>query len=157
MARTKVETTGGETLTVACKHPGGLVLQLHEWGEVTEPSPSGPRAVRVARKVGKPVIVKGPSLNWFDADYRRKVDFDIIGPYALTPGVPADFWRLWLEQYKTSDLVKNRVVFAADPASVKSQCRELEKTRSGFEPLDPTNLQKSGGRDRLAVETADVR
>lgn len=149
------ELTGGETLTVACKHPGGLVLQLFDWAEATEIGPAGPRTVRVARKTGAPIIVKGPAKSFFDADHRRGIDFDLEGGYALTPGVPAEFWRLWLEQYRTSDLVRNKVVFAADPTSAKSWAREHEKLRSGFEPIDPANLQKAGGHDRLAVGTAD--
>jgi hypothetical protein len=132
-----------------------LQLQLWTWGEQTEPSPSGPRTTRVARKSGAAITVKGPAKSWFDPDYRRQVEWDIVGHFAMTPNVPRQFWELWLEQYRDSDLVKNRVVWASDAASAKSWVREHEKLHSDFSPLDPNDPMARGGRDRLITERAD--
>jgi hypothetical protein len=158
MAKTKpVELTGGETVLVACRVPMGLRLQLNEWHEVQEPGPAGPRTVRQSRRCGDPIVVHGPSKSYFDADHRRKIDFDLEGGFALTP-VPRAFWDLWFEQYRTSDLIRNKLIFAADASSTKAQARELEKSRTAWEPLDANNpMAKSDRPDRLLTEKADVR
>jgi hypothetical protein len=129
---------GSNTVTVVCKLPHGIWLQLHEWGESIEPHPlTGTRTVKVARKVGKPILIKG---------YRG---LPFTGPipgietncgYALTPGVPKDFWEKWLEQNKSLLIVKNELIFAHnDKASVKDFTRGNETVICGFEPIDPDN------------------
>jgi hypothetical protein len=65
MARTQSNSStdaayGAATVTVACKMPHGVWLQLHELVECTEPHPAlGTRQVKQARKVGEPIMVKG--------------------------------------------------------------------------------------------------
>jgi hypothetical protein len=167
MARTQTSPSpdaayGAATVTVACKMPNGVWLQLHELVECTEPHPAlGTRQVKQARKVGEPIMVKGYRGLPFGIDPK----IDIAGGYALTPGVPRDFWKKWFEQNKHSALVKNHLIFAHhERASVDDFATGNETIRCGLEPIDPDKpMEKLGGRvgnvgngaARLGISTAD--
>jgi len=72
----------------------------------------------------------------------------ITGGYALTPNVPADLWKAWFEDNKTSDYVLNHLVFANDkPADIEARAKNNAKAaRSGLEPLNPEKIIKNGQR-----------
>ena len=57
------------------------------------------------------------------------------GGFALTHGIPAEFWETWLEQNKLADYVKNNMIFALDRAGARDKSRELGELKSGMEPL----------------------
>jgi hypothetical protein len=129
---------GAATVTVACKLPNGVWLQLHEMVEHTEPSPNGPRQVKMARKVGKPVLIKG--YKGFAFDHIEPRNTTIIGGFALTKGVPRDFFEKWCEQNQDSFLLKNQLMFAhVEKASVDDFAKGNESVKNGFEPIDPDN------------------
>jgi hypothetical protein len=127
------------TVTVACKILGGLQLQLQHKMERMEAVRRGSRDdyEMVGFNVfgGKKYFVFGPSVP------RQVPDGYIMPPaieggYALTPGIPTDFWEKWLEQNKMADYVVNQMIFAVPTmASAKSQAREQEEFKSGMEPL----------------------
>jgi hypothetical protein len=81
----------------------------------------------------------------------------------LTPGVPRDFWEKWLEQNRTSAIVRNQMIFAhVERASVDDFANGNDSLRCGLEPVDPdAPMIKLGGRvgnsaeKRLGIETAD--
>jgi hypothetical protein len=155
--QTKDETAtepayGANTVTVACKIPHGVWLQLHEWTEATEPHPlTGTRQVKVASKVGKPVQIKGYRGLPFTGPIPG---IETLGGYALTYGVPRDFWEKWLEQNQSLLIVKNQLIFAHnEKASIKDFSRGNETVKSGFEPIDPDNPNlKMNGKSAFQTE-----
>ena len=71
--------------------------------------------------------------------------FMIAGGYALTPNVPADTALAYMEQNKSSDLVKNNLIFIHEkPEYVEKRAKELKATKSGLEPLDVVTTHKNG-------------
>jgi len=131
----------GETVCVACNLPNGMLLRVHKMVSVTEATPNGSHTIQQARPVGDAVVIHGASVD-VDAMRRGEVpEFRIAHGYALTSGVPADFWDAWLEQHKDAPYVKSKSIFAMSSESrardkVKS---EMSGTLSGLEPIDPEN------------------
>lgn len=122
----------GATVAVACNVPQGLLLQLYEMEESSEQVMGGGwRSVRRAKKVGTPVRIRGPAIPIGFAIRKR-----IVGGYAITRGVDADFFNTWLEQNKDSDVVRNRCIFA-HKSDTDGMAREHRGVTSGYEPLDP--------------------
>lgn len=136
------------TVTVACKIPQGLRLQLqHPMNRIV---PTGRGSTDDYEKVtfnvfGGPVYhVFGPSMPAMggvpDGYILPK---NVEGGYALTPGIPADFWAQWLEQNKMADYVTSQMIFAHDDASSKDKAQDLEELKSGLEPLS-REIDKAG-------------
>ena len=70
---------------------------------------------------------------------------EIRGGYALTPGIPSDFWEIWLEQNKNADYVTSGMIFAfPDMESAKAKANEQKDLRSGLEPLSRQVDEKTG-------------
>lgn len=142
-------------VTVACKLPNGLVLQIYEYIEEYQNSPTGPIKVKLAKKVGAPVKLNGCAL-----PFAVIPAYPVPSGYALTE-VPVEFWEKWSEQNKDADCIKNRVVFAherreAATDRAKEQHEEIVVpgkfnpqtgandgrvvgVKSGLEPIDPRN------------------
>lgn len=126
-----------ETCTVACKVPAGLRLQLYKREPFSEPVLGGgtresSRAVRVAG----PVIIAGPATP-FGAAPRTQ----IIGGYALTHNVDAEFMRQWLKDNADHEAVVNKMIFVqSNRDRAESEATELADQRSGMEPMhqDPS-------------------
>lgn len=137
------------TVTVACKMPNGLILELTELFDHTEPLPGGgTKTVPMHRRTGKRVTIAGPAA---PAGMAPKAP--VMGGYALTHGIDADFWKQWLEQNKHSDLVRNKMIFAHEKQdSVEGRAREQAELRSGLEPMSQERDPRSPGR----VTKADV-
>lgn len=98
------------TVTVFCKMPHGLLLDVSEPGEQYQ-------RIRVS------------GMNAPDA-----INY---GGYGRTANVPKAFWDKWLKKHAVMPYVKNRLVFATDNASGKSEARENAEKSAGFDPLDP--------------------
>jgi len=123
------------TVTVACKLPHGLYLDVVDpsvfdgidpkVGVVARPIDESSR-IRIngcARPVGVPLPDDAPQ---------------IVGGYALTPNVPADFWEKWLSQNKNAPYVKANLIFAHEKAgSVVGEAKDKRGVRSGLEGMDP--------------------
>jgi len=124
------------TVTVGCKMPGGLLLQLTKGYEENEPvMGGGSRKVTVYRRDGEKVKLNGCAVP-VGAPQPRHM---IIGGYGLTPNVKADFINEWMRQNADSKLVKNNLVFiAASRDAAESKAEEQAAVKSGMEPLDPT-------------------
>jgi hypothetical protein len=140
------------TITVACKLPHGLVLQLCRMEERQEPvMGGGTRVQSVAARVGKRVTIKG-----YAHEINETPNAPIIGGYALTHNVDADFFEEWLKQNAEHDAVKNKLVFAhAKPDVVQSEARNAAKVRNGLEPMaqesDPRSPKKVSKDDNKAA------
>lgn len=131
--------TAVKTVTVCCKVPNGIVLDLFEWTEVRSPAPGGHITEKVSRrKTDRRFIINGNRVQ-----FGKMPDYTIVGEngYALTPGIPADFWYEWYEQNKDNDLVKNKIIFAFDTEkSAIAAAKDHQSVKTGLEPLDPNKL-----------------
>lgn len=127
------------TVIVGCKLPNGIILQLCRREASREPvMGGGHRDVDVWRKFGDKYVVKGPAV-----PFGTVPKYLIAGGYALTSGIPEDFWEQWLAQNAESDIVKNELIIAHKTMEdVENQCIGNENHRSGLEPIDPRRLPK---------------
>lgn len=137
--RTSRPARSGETVTVACKMPHGLVLQLQQMQEVRVPAMGGGFVIeKQFRPTGDQIVIKGNAVPVGVAP-----SHEIAGGYALTPGVPKDFWETWLEQNAELDLVKRGLIFAESGVDrARDAGKEQKATRSGLEPLNGTDPAK---------------
>lgn len=111
-----------QTVTVACKLPNGLELELRD--------EDGERQVH---------LVRGSA-----ARRRLEVGGEVVGDvgsvafgYGLTQ-VPKDFWEEWLKRNAKYQPVVSQAIFALpDVNSAKSKAREMEKIETGLEPINP--------------------
>ena len=130
------------TVTVACKIPNGLRLQLQHPQKRRMPTGHGGGS-DVYEEITHNVF-GGPSYNVFGPSIPAmggvpdgyQMPPDIKGGYAFTPGIPSDFWEQWLEQNKQAPYVENNMIFACpETASAKAQANEKTEVKSGLEPL----------------------
>ncbi len=129
-----------ETVTVACNLPNGIILHL--CGEESSFEPlmgGGYREIKRYPRLEETVHVKGCAVD-VNALLSGRYEINKVGGYALTTGVPKHFWDRWLDANKETDLVRNKVIFAAISESrVRSEAKEYDKVQSGLEPIDPQN------------------
>lgn len=138
----------GEKVTVACKLPNGLVLRVFSMVDKDEHvMGGGVKTTKVAQEFPERVV-----LNGWSHPQNHSARHQIEGGFALTPGVDKEFFDLWLDQNKDSDVVRNGLVFSqARTDSAASAARERKDVRSGMERLDPSKLPVKG------IKTDDTR
>ena len=136
------------TVTVGCKIPQGIMLDIYDWETVSLPVMAGGfKEVRMARALPWQHRLNGPARK-----IGQDVPYQIIEGAALTHGVDADNFAIWLEQRKESDIVRNGLVFAQiKVGDAVAQAKEHRNQKSGFEPIDPANLPPEFKRK---IETA---
>jgi hypothetical protein len=136
------------TVTVACKIENGIVLQIYEW-EMRSIQVMGGGVKEV--KIAKPL----PWLHRINGPARRigqDVGYQISDGAALTHGVDADKFAIWMEQNKDIDMVKNGLVFANTKVNdVVAQAHEHRSQKGDFASIDPKNLP---AEFRGKIETA---
>lgn len=137
------------TVTVACKLPHGLLLQLQKPVEVAEPTQSNPeRKVTRYERFGKVVRISGCAI-----PMDRPSSKELRGGYALTRDVDADFFSKWLEQNKEHPAVEGGFIFASEqPAAIDKYVDRYADKLTGLEPADPQNLPVEFRK----IETASV-
>lgn len=128
---------GGHTVTVGLKIPNGIFLRLQVKNTVQRPT-----------RDGGMVEITEWTPN-YESDtyelYGNRVPFGetprclIVDGYAMTPGIPFDFWCAWREQNKDHDLVKNNLIIANERADmVADEAKDRGPTkRSGLEAIVP--------------------
>lgn len=128
------KATSGETVTIACKIPAGLVLRTFHAVKKSVPQANGSmRDVDVYVDDPDQVVVNG-----FSHPQDKAPGHPIIGGFGLTYGVPKDFWAKWLAQNKDSDVVRNGMIFAHEkPNFAEGSANERAALKSGLERLDP--------------------
>lgn len=151
--QTKPLPPSARTVCVACKIPNGLVLQLQKQVDARVPdkdSSSGYRIEKQWVKHGRRIIVAGPAYPVGTLPKGYPKQGMIEGGYAITRGVPAEFWEEWAEQNKLADFfvppdgAEHGMIFAyPDLDDVASAARESENLMSGMEPLS-TDTDKDG-------------
>jgi len=108
----------GATVSVACKLPHGLHIQLRK----TEKTRDG----EISTGVGEVVTLKGANAR------------DAVAGHGITHGVDKDFFEAWLKQEAAQPFVKNKLVFAQEREnSVIAQAKEQANNVTGFEGIDP--------------------
>ncbi len=128
----------GNTVTIACKLPNGLRLQLWKMVKVFEPGLGGGRTVDKAEKEGESIVVHGPVH-----PFGIFPEYQVLCGFALTPGIDKRFWEKWVEQNSDSQALQSGLITAWPSVSdAQSYAREHEKMKSGFEPIDPENPPK---------------
>lgn len=146
----KIETA--KMVTVGLKSPNGLILRLFNEQAVSENTPAGPRNFKQSfpnQKAGT-VELKG----YGGAAFGERQSHRIVGQYALTNNVDAEFMRKWLEQNQEHDLVINNLIFiAADEASAADQGKDQLKVWDGLHPLRMANPKVKDPRVPKKVRT----
>lgn len=122
----------GETVTVGCKVPNGMILRVFETVLVRVPAGGGTMIEEPqAREIGRHVV-NGPK--W--PVNQPMPEYMIVGNAGITNGVPADFWAKWLEQNAEHDAVINKMIFAMPTQDgAVDFAKERAEQRSGAEPL----------------------
>lgn len=119
------------TVTVAYKGPHGLDLRVFRMDPFHEPVLGGG-----TRETKRGVETKRVTIKGVAHPINLPPGAEMIGGYALTPNVDADFWELWLSQNKDSQIVTSGMIFAhAKSADAQGEARNGAKERSGLEPL----------------------
>lgn len=158
MAKADTPATGTATVTVALKHPTGVVIEAYEKSEEYEPVlGGGQRKIDVYHPTGVKFTINGNRVPFGEAP-----NFEMASGFALTPGVPKDLWENWRRINSDSALVRNGLIFAHEStASAKAEAKNNAKTVSGLEPLAQKNDPRSPkrlnreGKFVEAVERAD--
>lgn len=135
-----------KTVTVACKLPHGLRMQLYTMVPFTEPViGGGTRESKRAEPVGDVVVLKGNR-----APFGVVPEHQIIGGFGLTPGVDREFFENWLKQYADHPAVKGGLVFAADGQhAAMDKAKERGHLKSGLEPL----VMPKNEKDKTAIDS----
>lgn len=146
--------SSGETVTVACKLPHGLLLRVYDMVDAQEPVLGG--GIRqFKRPVQRPeqFLIQGSAV-----PFGIIPGFRFEGGYALTEGVPKELWERWFEANKGSDMVKNGLIFAHTRLGhALGQAHEQIEVLSGLEPLkmkDDPRVPKSLNPAISEVEAA---
>ncbi|MBK3786522.1 hypothetical protein G3A43_40695 [Paraburkholderia aspalathi] len=106
--------TSTTTVTVACRIPQGLHLDIVKHGELRQ---------RV-------------TLNGSNSAHA-------VAGFGITEHVPKDFFEKWLADHQALSAVRNGLVFAhAQKRSAEAQATERAGLKSGLEPLDPNKPGK---------------
>jgi hypothetical protein len=136
----------GETVTVASKLPFPLIIRAFDM--VKRYDDGGKREIEESRERANLRFTIQGVPNPASVKSRTENMAQIIGGYALTPNVPADLWKAWFEDNKTSDYVINKLIYARDKsADVEAIAKNNAKAaRSGLEPLNPEKIIKNGQR-----------
>jgi hypothetical protein len=134
----------GGTVTVCCKLPSGLILRVYDFVERHVPAGAGQyRLAKVPVPREEEYAVTG-----YAVPFGMPHDKTIAGGYALTPGIPEDFFDYWLAQNKGHPAVKQGLIFAhRQMESARDMAKERAELRSGLEPLNP---DKPGDRMGMA-------
>lgn len=124
-----------DTVTVASKMPNGVILRLFEQVDVEYPLPGG--GSKTVSEWHEMVSVDRYVIKGIAAEAGKMPDADGISHgFALTYGIPKDFWDKWLEQNKSLDMVKKRLIFAhQQDASIQSFTKTNADNKSGLEPI----------------------
>jgi hypothetical protein len=133
--------TSGATVTVASKDPLRLTLNLNIKTEHYEPVlGGGTRKVELWRPTSRTVVLNGTGVMHGEAR-----NHPMAHGYALTPGVPLDFWNEWCEQNKGCALLEKNIIFARPKTfDVSDKAREYKSVRTGLEPIDPKAKTRMG-------------
>lgn len=152
----------GATVTVGCKMPHGLVLRLQRKEKVRYPVMGGgfKEEDEYRPLPNSPVI----TIHGTDVPHGQAPRCLIVHGYAMTSGVPKEFFELWLEQNKDLDAVVNGMIIANESLEdVKAEAQDNRDVKSGLEAINPKSDARMPKKRDLegkvvdAIETATER
>lgn len=149
-------------VTVASKLPMSIEIQLCKPTTARQSGQFGSVVEEVHVKHGAIHVIRGvsyPEGNKLPKGFPKRPNMidDEKGGYALTPGVPADFWAAWLEQNKDTDMVKNGMIKAQpDLESLAADAAEHANADSGLGPMNPEMDAKGSPLDRRSPRPASI-
>lgn len=109
-----------QTVTVACKLPNGLHLEVKD--------ASGATVRHTVHGSRLPV----------DKDGNKIAAFELAGnqTYGLTPGIPKEFWDKWESENQRYPPYAQGMIFAHEKSgNARAQATELKDVRTGLEPM----------------------
>lgn len=131
-------------VTVACKIPNGVVLEVTHPRELAGGGWATPLPEWKAKHIGKRVTVGGPKFEW------GTPKFDEETGYILTD-VDEDFWNAWMKANSGLTMVEKKFIFASVKSQdARAQSRELAELKTGIEPLTPPK-ESSGGVETFHI------
>ncbi len=134
-SKRKLAEDSGEKVTVGCKIPSGLLLQLYEPSSVTTPVLGG--GVR-EEKIYRPLAGESIRLNGCRAPWGEHPGHEMKHGAGLTFNVPKAFMDEWLRQNEDSPLVLNgTITIERDRKSLVDLLKDEKDRRSGLEPITP--------------------
>lgn len=136
-----------KTVTVGSKLPQSIYLQRSAPRTSKIPGRYGPEDETVYVPFGPRVVIRGTAVPVAVSprDLKRMgyTMPRIEEGAALTRGVDAEWFALWMEEHAGDEWVQGGLIFAhAQEASVLDWAREHEGLRSGLEPIDPEDLDR---------------
>lgn len=141
----KEVSASSRTVFVTCLVPTGLRLVLQDAVDVRMPKRDGGYQMEKEwrPRAGAPTfIARGPSIPV--APVKGYKIPEIEEGFAITPGIPFDFWAEWVEQNKLASYVQEGMIVAHDThEDAVAWAIENSKLRSGLEPL-ATDEDKNG-------------
>ena len=137
-----------DTITIGCKLPAGLVLEVGLQVTVKDGSTGRPITSVARNEDYQRYILRG--WNHHTIDLRRQMQETKSSsgvPHGmntrpfLNRGVPKALWERWKAEHPKSWLLKNEILFEVadgDHASAALRVAEGDKTPTIFEPIDST-------------------
>lgn len=126
------------TITVASKIDMDIEIRLCKPKEARVTGQFGSTVETINVPYGESYVIRGTSypVGTVPKGFRKQPE--LAEDYALTHGIPADWFKEWLEQNAETDMVKNRMIFAAaDSSEVESIGSDFRKLTSGLGPMVP--------------------
>lgn len=122
-------------ITIACKHPSGLVLELDDSREEA-PTP-GANKVKFYFGTGRTVTLNGSNSSHPDSP--QVAVGRVSAGFGLTD-IPESFWDKWVEQHPDFPMLKNGTLFALRTQdAIMSETANRRAVKNGLEPRDPDN------------------
>jgi len=128
-----------DVVTVACKLPNGLILRTFKKEKFQRPViGGGMREVEEYQPDGRQFMVNGNTAPYAKPLLDANGDAIMLEQsFALTPNIPKDFWDLWFEQNKNSEVVKKGFIFASPKQlEIRAQAKAYRDEKHGLEPID---------------------
>ncbi|MBS0966963.1 hypothetical protein JK165_12850 [Acetobacter okinawensis] len=126
---------GASTVTVICRMPAGLVLDLYDTDELAT------RARTPTPVMAPPKPTASVRLNGAKADPRYHARDNLLLGMGGRTQVDASFWQAWCAQNPNFLPFKNGLVFArSTERDAGAELAERGQHRSGLEGLEPTSL-----------------
>lgn len=149
----------GDTVTVGCKLPNGLVLQLQTRQMVRYPVMGG--GFHEEEQMRPDPNLPSHTLFGNRVPFGAQPKCLVVGGFAMTPGIPADFMDRWMDQNKNLDVVKSGLIIVHSTTDrARGEATEKKNLRSGLEairPGDDVRIPKRAVKGKIvdAIETGD--
>lgn len=143
---------GGRTVTVVCKMPRGIYLQLHEKVmQDVRVMGGGIEKREVSMAVGDQVRLR-PSVLPFGAI----PNYPIVMGFSFTD-VEANFWNKWYEQNPKFGMLESGLLCAFDNAAdATGYCKEYASLKHGLEPLAQKDDPRVDASNNPNVSNIDI-